>query len=210
MNLNSGRIGVDRSAEGLSPGSPTATLAEGPAAIAAPIHSYFKREAGPLVRAQLHFGQYSQLPRPASLASQRGVRYEKKVLRLLAQRFGDRLLPGPLFTFVSRNGSSQRCYPDALLFSEDWSTLCVLEVKYRHTGDAWWQLNRFYLPIIRLALPMFRVCAAEITASYDPAQRLPSPVAFVDSADEAFETREAFHCVYVLTERELKYDGSVA
>ena len=83
-------------------------------------------------------------------------------------------------------------------------------MKYRHTGDAWWQLNRFYLPIVRFALPMFRVTSAEITASYDPSQRLPSPVAFLHEVEKAFETREAFHCIYVLTERELKYDGSVA
>ena len=217
MNLNYRGIGVDRSAEGLSPGSPTATLAEGPAAIAAPIHptqlapqapihSYFKREAGPLARAQLHFGQYSQLPRPASRAARRGVRYEEKVLRLLTNRFGNRLVAGPLFTF----NNNQRIYPDALFFSKAWDSVCVIEVKHTHRGDGWHQLNRCYLPVVRKALPMFRVCGLEVVATYDPSQRLPQPVAFINEIEDAFETREVFHPLHVLTERELRYDGSVA
>ena len=164
MHLANGMDGVER---GVNFPTPTAGSPSGN-----PVHSYFKREVGPLARAQLHFGSYSQLPRPTSQAALRGVRYEKKVLGLLSKRFGDRLLPGPLFTF---NGG-KKAYPDALLFDESWRSVCVVEVKYRHTGDAWWQLNRCYLPIVRKALPMFRVCCLEVVAGYDPSQRLPQPV----------------------------------
>ncbi len=171
---------------------------EEPAAL---VHSYFKREVGSVARAQLHFGEYSNLPKPTSLAAKNGVRYEKKVLSHLSRQFGNRLLAGPLFTF-----DGKRCFPDALLFSKDWKALCILEVKFRHTGDAWWQLNRFYAPIVRAALPMFEVFTAEATANYDPSQKLPSPVAFLDNLEQSFETRETFHCLHVLSERELRYD----
>lgn len=177
---------------------------------AAPVHSYFRREVGPLARAQLHLGQYSQLPRPTSHAALKGLRYEKKVLAFLLKRFGNRLVPGPLFTFSEYPNETKRAYPDALLFDFESRAACVLEVKFRHTGDAWWQLNRFYLPIVRAALPMFRICGLEVTASYDPSQRLPQKVAFLDSLESVFETREVFHPLHVLTERELKHDGCVA
>lgn len=166
------------------------------------VHSYFKREVGSLTRAQFHIGQYSQLPKPTSLAAQRGLRYEKKVLSHLLKTFGNRLVAGPLFTF----NSGKRAYPDALIFSETWDAVCVVECKYGHRGDAWFQLNHFYLPIVRKALPWFRVCQLEICAAYDPGQRLPQPVSHLNNVNEAFATREAFHPVYVLTERELRND----
>src|SRR5678815_4776875 len=85
-----------------------------PQSQAAPlVHSYFKREVGSVTRAHLHFGSYSSLPKPTSQAAFRGARYEKKVLSLLERSFGNRVLPGPLFTF---NGG-KKAYPDALLFS---------------------------------------------------------------------------------------------
>jgi len=177
------------------------TTLPGPTQAAPLVHSYFKREVGSVARAQLHFGEYSKLPKPTSQAALRGLRYEKKVLSLLGKTFGNRLMAGPLFSF-----DGKRCYPDALLFSDVQGVLCVIEVKYRHTGDAWHQLNRFYLPIVRAALPWFRVCVLEVVASYDPSQKLPQPVAFVNEVNEAFATREAFHPVFVLTERELRND----
>lgn len=190
------RFGVDELDE--SPGLPTVNAPGG--SCGSLVHSYFKREVGSLARAQLHFGSCSSLPKPTSLAAQRGVRYEKKVLALLHKTFSNRILPGPLLSF----DGGKRAYPDALLFARD--SVCVVEVKFRHTGDAWYQLNKFYLPIVRTALPWFRVCGLEIVASYDPTQRLPQPTAFVNTADEAFTTREAFHPVMVLTERELRND----
>ena len=170
------------------------------------VHSYFKREAGPLERAQLLLGEHSQLPRPASQAALNGVRYEKKVLASLLKTFGNRVLPGPVFRFKAQDGFSGRAIPDALLFSPDFRSCCVVEVKLRHTGDAWHQLNRFYLPIVRKALPWCRVCGLEITSSYDPFQNLPQRVAFVENVEGAFETREAFPPVMILTARDLRND----
>lgn len=197
--------GVNRVERGADFPTPTAGPSSGN-----PVHSYFKREVGPLARAQLHFGSYSQLPRPTSQAALRGVRFEKKVLLLLSKRFGNRLLCGPLFSFQDAMKSrNQSAYPDALLFDEKWKSLSIVEVKYRHTGDAWFQLD-FYRKIVQKALPMFRVCTLEICASYDPSQRLPKEVAFLDNPEGVFETREVFHPLHVLTERELKNDRGLA
>lgn len=196
--------GVDRRNE-LRAGNLPTTIAPVQGQAALPVHSYFKREVGSLVRAQIHFGSYSQLPKPTSPAALRGARYEKKVLALLDKTFGNRVLPGPLFTFQDATKSRPHsAYPDALLFNKDFTSCCIIECKFRHTGDAWWQLNRFYLPIVRRALPAFRIHTCEIVAGYDPGQRLPQPVAFVNDVDEVFETRDVFHPVLVLSERELR------
>ena len=66
--------------------------------------------------------------------------------------------------------------------------------------------SRSYLPIVRAALPWARVCGLEVCSQYDPSQILPQQVAFVESADAALETREAFHPVWILTARDLRYD----
>lgn len=185
------------------------------------VHSYFKREVGPVARATLELGVSARLPKPSSQAAQNGARYEKKVLDFLQKTFGNRLLPGPVFYFQEWNEQDlinnypngvictlqpKRAIPDALLFSSDFRAVCVIEVKLRHTGDAWHQLNRFYLPIVKKALPWARVCALELTSQYDPFQRLPQEVAFVENAEQAFATREAFHPVMIVTARDLRND----
>ena len=191
------RTGVDELERGV--GLPKTNASGAPSGLL--VHSYFKREVHSVAWAQLCWGDQPKLPKPANAAAKRGARYEKKVLSLLERSFGNRVLPGPLFCF-----DKGRAIPDALLFSEDWKACCVVEVKFRHTGDAWHQLNRFYLPVVRRALPAFRICKLELVAGYDPYQSLPQPVAFLSNAEEAFATREAFHPVLVLTERELRND----
>lgn len=193
------QLGVNQLESGTS--LPNAT---GPAS-GSLVHSYFKREVGQLARAYLQWGQCSQLPRPTSQAALNGARYEKKVLGLLSRSFSNRILPGPVFSF-EQGGKKLRAIPDALIFSQDFKSCCVVEVKLRHTGDAWHQLNKFYLPIVRAALPWARVCGMEITSSYDPFQHLPQQVSFVESAEQALATREAFHPVWILTARDLRND----
>ena len=193
-------LGLDRNKElGLT--LPTDAVG---ASSCGPVHSYFKREVGAWVRAQLRLDQTARLPTPTSQAALNGVRYEKKVLALLTRTYPNRLLPGPVLELLG--STKTKAIPDALLFSEDFLSCCIVEVKLRHTGDAWHQLNKFYLPIVRAALPWARVCGLEITSQYDPYQILPQQVSFVESAAQAFETREAFHPVWILTARDLRHD----
>ena len=85
--------------------------------------------------------------------------------------------------------------PDALIFDRD--TLLVVEIKLRHSADAFHQLERFYLPIVRKALPHFRVVPLEIVHFYDPRVRLAKPQLILKEPSEAFSLRSHVHPVLI-------------
>lgn len=59
----------------------------------------------------------------------------------------------------------------------------VVEIKYSHTSDAWWQLRRLYVPVLQRIFPQnlwdFEVC--EIVRWFDPAVAFPEPWKLVDN-----------------------------
>lgn len=132
----------------------------------------------------------------ASEATKRGLRFEAKVHAVLTLRYGRRFLPSPSFSFQT-NSRKGRCIPDGLLLGSD-NQLAVIEVKYTHTEAAWWQLEKFYAPIVKEAFRFQRIVCAEICHVYDPWVKLPKAVALVYDLEEAFEVRECFHPVMVL------------
>lgn len=151
-----------------------------------PPHSLFKRKLRDLEHAFIAWGQEAQMPRPRGAAAREGIRYERRVLAGLLSRFGDRrVLPGPLIHFVDA-GQRSCAIPDALVFSPDFTKVAVVEVKLRHRVDAFYQLNSFYLPIVRLALPTLHVGSLEVCCYYDPAIQLPVPCRMVNSIDWSF------------------------
>jgi len=40
------------------------------------------------------------------------------------------------------------CQPDGLLFNLDKGIITIVEIKFKHTPLAWWQLNELYYPLI--------------------------------------------------------------
>jgi hypothetical protein len=61
------------------------------------------------------------------------------------------------------------CQPDALILQPRDGLLTIVEVKYQHTPDAWWQLRELYLPVVSLAFgPDWRIAMLEVVKWYDP------------------------------------------
>ena len=169
-----------------------------PASAPPAAHPYFIRSvpAATFLNARIEFDQKPPQPKVTQAAAKQGLRFEAKVLSALAADCGPRFLPSPCFSFQV-NSKRGRAIPDGLLLSQDQTTATIVEIKLRHSGDAWWQLTRFYHPIAQEALRGLRVVLLEICKHYDPSVKLPRPVAFVDTVDEAAEIREAFHPVLV-------------
>jgi hypothetical protein len=72
--------------------------------------------------------------------------------------------------------------PDGILLLEDPRRIAVVEVKYQHTLDAYWQLEHYYLPLLagffqRAGVPLVTV---EVCKWYDPAVAYPKPVRLVE------------------------------
>jgi len=102
----------------------------------------------------------------------KGLRYEKKALDFLEKQLSalGTFIREPCFRFF--DGIRTRfCYPDALLLLPNRCAL-LIEVKTRHTYDAWWQLCELYAPVVRKALGL-ELRLLEVTAAFDPGVRLP-------------------------------------
>lgn len=115
-----------------------------------------------------------------------GVRYEKKVQKHLLEHFPDAYVGSPWLHFLPEGADKWRwCQPDGLLVDFEHGILTVLEVKYSHTSDAWWQVRKLYTPVLQKIFPpsLWKYEACEIVKWYDPATRFPEAVELASELD---------------------------
>lgn len=107
-----------------------------------------------------------------------GIRYERKVHDYLNGACGGverSYFPSEWFKFAS--GESVRwCQPDGLILHLREGIVTVVEVKYQHTPDAWFQLRELYEPVLRVAMPGWRFALLEVVKWYDPSTFFPERV----------------------------------
>lgn len=109
-----------------------------------------------------------------------GIRYERKVQDYLSTFYGDRYLASPWLRFYPRAQGDEParwrwCQPDGLLIDLAKGRITIVEVKYQHTSDAWWQVKHLYLPVLKKMFPEswweFDFC--EVVKWYDPSTLFP-------------------------------------
>ncbi len=170
-------------------------------------HPFFKRTAKEILSAQACFGAKVHMPKPKSAAARMGLRFEAKVLAELSRRYPRTFCSGVPFSFteLSVNGTYSRpstAIPDGLLLAPNSRALCIVEIKLRHTGDAWHQLNRFYLPILRKCFPRaLHLRVLEICANYDPGIKLPGGTSILGDVEDIWDTPTSTHPVLLWDRR---------
>lgn len=108
----------------------------------------------------------------------RGVAYERKVHGYLKERFGLRYFPSPWFQFLD-SGDALRphrrwCQPDGLLIDLQAGRVVIIEIKYQHTPDAWWQLTHLYRPVLRAYFSsLWDITRCEVVKWFDPSVDFP-------------------------------------
>lgn len=161
---------------------------------------YFKRQVGRVSRSWIGSPFAQPISRPRKQSKKLGISYEKKVSAQLSQIYGDLFLPQICFQFEDSSrlnlGKSQSCYIDGILFSRDWKSAILVEIKLRHSADAFHQLWNFYRPIVQKAFPSLEIGCLEICRWYDPSIVLPKKPAFVQAAHES--VRECFHPIQIV------------
>jgi hypothetical protein len=116
-----------------------------------------------------------------------GLRYERKVHNHFEQQFGALYVPSVWFAY--RRLSSPKiinyAQPDGILFDFEKGIITIIEVKYNHTADAYFQLYDKYLPLLdkwihakERGLWRFSVC--EVVYWYDKFVEFPCKVALRD------------------------------
>jgi len=147
-----------------------------------PPHGGF-RPAGQVVAA--HFCT------PPSLTKRRltgrrlqGVRYEKKAQEYLQERLGEGYVNSPWIRFLA-DGKWRWCQPDGILFKPREGRIVIVEVKYQHTSDAWWQLRHLYQPVLEAIFPrdLWRYEVCELVKWFDPATPFPEKTVFAHEVD---------------------------
>lgn len=115
-----------------------------------------------------------------------GLRYEKKVLEYLANSCHAPLLPSPWIQFQESETSKYRwCQPDGLLINPWKGIIILVEVKYQHTPDAWWQLRHLYGPVVSYLFPHYEIRMAEVCKWYDPAISFPERIDMLPAVERA-------------------------
>jgi len=165
--------------------------------------TYFKRTVSNVAWASIDFGAAIQMPRPKGAAARAGLRFERDVFSKLSKIYKNRLLFGVPLSFqeVHRHAAYSRpqtAIPDGFLLSRDGKSLGILEVKLRHSTDAWFQLNKFYLPLVRrVAGSSLVLRTVEICRYYDPGVKLPKEKRILDELDQVFDLRSDCHPVLI-------------
>lgn len=106
-----------------------------------------------------------------------GIQYEKKVHEHLEVLYGDKYIRSPWIKFFAE-GKWRWCQPDALVLDILRGRIVIVEVKYQHTSDAWWQVRQLYEPVLRAIFPdlLWTFDACEVVKWYDPATAFPEKV----------------------------------
>lgn len=127
-----------------------------------------------------------------------GLQYEKKAIRFLEKELrsaGD-FYCEPCFHF--HNHSSDRlCYPDALLVSE--SLVLIIEIKTRHTTDAWFQLRKLYYPVVSKVYEQ-PIKLLEVCRAYDPLIELPEKETILENLED-YARADTDYCTYIYNGR---------
>lgn len=113
-----------------------------------------------------------------------GIAYERKGHEFLLEAFPLRYVPGPWIKFFAE-GRWRWCQPDGLIFNFQRGIITIVEFKYQHTTDAWWQLRHLYGPVLRHMFPehlwSFQTC--EIVKWYDPQVMYPEKIVLANEVD---------------------------
>lgn len=113
-------------------------------------------------------------PQGRTAREKAGLKYERRVHERLYEQYGLDYIPSQWFSY--HDGESVRyCQPDGILLLERFSILLIVEVKYSHTPDAFWQVEHLYVPVLRafIGTSPWRIATCEVVKWYDPSTRFP-------------------------------------
>jgi hypothetical protein len=102
-------------------------------------------------------------------AKQAGIRYEELAHGYLAN-LPLNYVERPFFHFHDNTGW-RTCAPDGMFLHSEW--IAIVEIKYQHVPEAWWQLRRLYEPVLRAFCKQRALRLVEVVRSYDAATPFP-------------------------------------
>lgn len=165
-----------------------------------------KRQAGKVFSAKALWGTFPPISHGQTVAQKLGLRYEEKALDHLCG-ISNLCIPHLGFTYISEGLNGRKnvyfCWPDAVIFSDNFHIVTVIEIKRYHTIDAYAQLRYTYLPVLTRAFPGKHIHLLEMCCNYDPSVRFPGTTRLVTDAQLLLATvngeSPAMTSVYIWT-----------
>lgn len=144
--------------------------------------------------------------RRASGRRGKGQRYERDVQEALLSRYPDAYVPSLWIRFLREEANGSRewawCQPDGILLDIRSSRLTIVEIKLKHTEQAWWQIRRLYEPVLRAIFgDGWKYQAVEICRWLDPQTSFPERTIFVPDISEVPEGAFGVHKLGIELER---------
>jgi hypothetical protein len=89
--------------------------------------------------------------------------------------FPGKYIPGPWIEFY--DPMLRQCQPDGLIIDARAGIVYLIEVKLKHCPEAYWQMRRLYLPLLRYLFPpsLWEIRCCEVVRWYDCDVRWPEP-----------------------------------
>lgn len=111
----------------------------------------------------------------------RGLRYEQSVHRHLKALYGEFFRAGPWFKYwVPSFTKPLWAQPDGLLFDFYKQQCVIIEIKYNHTPDAYFQMFDKYVPLVDMFLNKptrhWTLCCCEVVYWYDKMVAYPKEI----------------------------------
>lgn len=79
-----------------------------------------------------------------------GLAYEKRAQQYLEERFNGLYIRGPWIAYKLRHEKQVRfCQPDGIYFNFPQLYVGIIELKLKHTAEAYWQIKNLYEPLLR-------------------------------------------------------------
>lgn len=129
---------------------------------------------------------FATRPRRRTGRRLQGVKYENQVQKMLLATYPHLYVPSPWIQF-SCHGKIKWCQPDGLILDATGGNLTIVEIKYQHTSDSWWQMRKLYEPVLELIFPrhLWRYSTLELVKWYDPVIAYPEPIRLLAKPTEA-------------------------
>lgn len=113
-----------------------------------------------------------------------GIKYERVVQSWLEAHLGAGYLASPWLRFRLRGEPRlQWCQPDGILVDPFIGQITIVEIKYQHCPDAWYQMNMLYAPVLAKLFPKphWTLATCEVVKWFDCAVQTPAQPKLRDS-----------------------------
>jgi hypothetical protein len=115
-------------------------------------------------------------------------------MEFLEESLESPILPWPWIQFQEKGEDRFRwCQPDCLAFDPWNGRIIIIEAKYQHTSDAWWQLRQLYFPVVEYLFPSYSIHLVEVCKWYDPAIYFPEQIDMIPKIENCRIERIGVH-----------------